>query len=145
MFKRILYPTDFSDHSKKCIDYLIFLKDCKISEVILLHVADIRIIANTDMMLEDGIDEEEIITNCRKTALRKLKEIASQLETAGLKAKIEFQTGVPFVQINKAAEAFDASLIILGHRGHNLAEELLLGSTAEKVARKSKRPVLLIR
>lgn len=145
MIKRILLPVDFSEHSQRCVDYLKSMSECNIGEIIVLNVADSRIIANTDMIMEDAVSEQIILDNCHKLAEKKNKGIVEELEAAGFKTRTEFQVGVPFVQINKAAEEFDVSLVVMGHRGHNMAEELLLGSTAEKVARKCKRAVLLVR
>ena len=42
MFKTILYPTDFSDVSKKALDYIRQLKEGGAETVILLHVVDRR-------------------------------------------------------------------------------------------------------
>lgn len=42
MFKKILYPTDFSDVSKKALSYLIQLKDAGTEEIIVLNVIDSR-------------------------------------------------------------------------------------------------------
>ena len=42
MFKKILYPTDFSDVSKKALEYLKKLKEAGTKEVIVLHIIDER-------------------------------------------------------------------------------------------------------
>ncbi len=42
MFEKILYPTDFSDVSRKAVDYIKTLKDPGTKEVIVLHVIDER-------------------------------------------------------------------------------------------------------
>ena len=42
MFKKILYPTDFSDVSKKALEYIKQLKEAGTEEVIVLHVLDER-------------------------------------------------------------------------------------------------------
>jgi len=42
MFEKILYPTDFSDVSKKPLNYLKQLMDARAKEVIVLHVIDER-------------------------------------------------------------------------------------------------------
>ena len=44
MFQKILYPTDFSDGSKKAIKYLIRLKESGLEEVVILHVIDTRLL-----------------------------------------------------------------------------------------------------
>lgn len=47
-------------------------------------------------------------------------------------------------QIVKTAETEQASLVILGKRGTTPIQDLMIGSTAEGVARESRQPVLLI-
>ena len=42
MFRKILYPTDFSDVSYKALDYVKQLKDVGTEEVVVLHVIDTR-------------------------------------------------------------------------------------------------------
>ena len=145
MIKRILYPTDFSEHSPRCIDYILHIRECGVEEVIVLHVMDKRVIVYGSIMSDSTLDEESLIQNCTKTVKDKLAEIVKPFQDAGLKCRTLIRLGEPFSEIIKAAEDVDASLVVLGHRGHSLAEELLLGSTAEKVARKCKRPVLLVR
>jgi hypothetical protein len=38
MFEKILYPTDFSDASKKALDYIKEFKACGTKEVVVLHL-----------------------------------------------------------------------------------------------------------
>jgi len=38
MFEKILYPTDFSDASKKALDYIKEFKACGTKEVVVLHM-----------------------------------------------------------------------------------------------------------
>lgn len=53
-------------------------------------------------------------------------------------------TGHPIERILELSEEEHAPLVILGKRGHTPIKELPLGSTAETVARASRRPVLLV-
>lgn len=145
MIKRILYPTDFSEHAQKCLDYILHIRECGIQDVVLLHVMDKRVIVYGSIASEGSFDEELFMQNCKESSKSHLSKIAKVFETAGLKTRTMIRLGEPFAEIIHAAEEVDASLIVLGHRGHSKAEELLLGATAEKVIRKCKRPVLLIR
>jgi glycine betaine transporter len=53
--------------------------------------------------------------------------------------------GIPFVEILKIARDLDLPLIVMGIRGQSMpAEELLFGSTAEKVLRGTRVPVLCV-
>lgn len=145
MINRILLPTDFSKHSRKCIDYILKLKDCGINEVIIMHVIDYKIIKETDIIFDGEVDEETIIERSIEQAEKQLKIFTEPLENNGLRISFLVKVGNPCSEIIKAADEMNVSMIIMGHRGHNLAEELLLGSNSEKVIRKSSKPVLLIK
>jgi len=145
MFKKILYPTDFSAHSKQCIDYILRMQNCGVEEVVLLHVMDKRVVVYGSIMSDSALDEEMLIKECTETAEKKLNEMARIFQQAGIRTKTIARLGEPFAEILTVADEVDASLIVIGHRGHSTAEKLLLGSTAEKVVRKCKRPILLVR
>jgi nucleotide-binding universal stress UspA family protein len=53
--------------------------------------------------------------------------------------------GTPFLEILRVARKKKADLIILTTHGRTGLSHLLMGSTAEKVVRKSSSPVLTIR
>jgi len=145
MLKKILVPVDFSDHTEKSLEYLLQLSPCGLEEVQLLHVIDTRVLTDSAMMFEEALDEEYFLASCKKNATAKLEKISRELSGEGFKVSFEILEGVPFSVILKEARHPDISLILLGHKGHNLADELLMGSTAEKVVRKSSKAVLLTR
>ncbi len=145
MIEKILYPTDFSPHAEKCVEYILQMKECGVKEVVLLHVIDEHIIKFTEEITEEAVTKEQVIAECHRTGKQKLQALAETFHAAGITTKLLLEEGIPFSKILEVADREVVSLIVLGHRGHNLAEELLLGSVAEKVARKSQRPVLLIR
>lgn len=145
MIKRILFPTDFSEHSERCIEHILNFKGCKIGEVVVLHVININFNAISEILSEEGLGKEAIISTYRKNTESELRNVARRFEDAGIKARIEFRIGEPFVEIIKSAEEEDVTFIVIGHQGENAAVELMWGNTAEKVARKSTKPVLLIR
>ncbi len=145
MIRKILYPTDFSEHSQKCMEYILHLKDCGIEEVVFMHVVDEKIIRETDFVFEGELDEKSLNKRSLEKSKLKLQKLASPLISAGIAVDYVTVVGNPCSEIIRIENELDVSLIIMGYRGHNLAEELLLGSTSEKVLRKSKKPVLLIR
>ena len=53
--------------------------------------------------------------------------------------------GIPYDEIIKKAQEFNADLIVLGTHGRTGLDHVLFGSTAEKVVRKSPIPVMTIR
>ena len=143
MFEKILYPTDFSDVSKKALDYLVQLKDAGTKEIVVLHVID-----------EKGIDAisryaagsaEPMIREIKKEAREEGKKIEKKLMQSGLNVKIRIETGVPLKEILKVEEEEKVSVIVIGSHGKTNIREMFLGSVSEKVIRKSKNPVLIVK
>lgn len=132
---KVLYPTDFSENALRVLRRLKTCKQEGEKEVILLHVQDTRRLLPhlKDRMAEfDRIDME------------RLGELKRQLVYAGYAVRAELRTGIPFVEINKAAEAEDVTLIVLASHGKSNIREALTGSVTEAVAQQHVRPVLVV-
>jgi nucleotide-binding universal stress UspA family protein len=143
MFKKILYPTDFSDASKKAIDYLVQLKDAGAKEIVILHVIDEK---GIDAVYRYGAGSAvEIIGAIEKEARQEGEKIEKKLKQHGLEVKVRIETGVPLKEILKVEEEEKVSAIVIGSHGKTNLEEMVLGSVSEKVIRKSKNPVLVIK
>lgn len=145
MFQRILFPTDFSEPAVKAKGELKKLSDCKVGEVHLMHVVDIRMLSFSEMLDSVDIADLELRAEFEKTARSRLQRWKKELEELGFTVHTHVKYGIPFVEIMEYAKETGATLIMMGHRGHGAVEEVLLGSTAEKVARKAPIPVLLVK
>ena len=146
MFEKILYPTDFSDASKKALDYIKQLKGAGTKEVVVLHVIDEREIEHIAHLPELNVSIEELETRKEQYAKEEMKAIETELKNSGFKVKTRIVKGVPFRDILKAEEQEkDVSVVVLGSHGKSCIAEMLLGSVSEKVVRKSTKPVLIVR
>jgi nucleotide-binding universal stress UspA family protein len=143
MFKTILYPTDFSDVASSALQFVKQLKEAGAKDVIVVHVIDIRGIdalsryASRDLIEIENLMEEEIE--------KKLDQLEQELTECGLTVKARIERGVPFREILRVEEEEDVSLIVLGSHGVSNIEEMFLGSVSEKVIRKAKSPVLVVK
>lgn len=146
MFERILYPTDFSDASKKALDYIKQLKEAGTVQVVVLHIIDLREIESVLHHSEGGLvlegDLEKIM---EKNARDQMKLIEADLKKAGFTVKTRIDKGIPFRDILKAEEEEDVSVVVIGSHGKSCIAEMLLGSVSEKVVRKSSKPVFVVR
>ena len=143
MFKTILYPTDFSDVSKKAIDYIKQLKEGGSETVIVLHVIDQRGVRSIEQYaMKKFLEFEQRIMDDAK---QELQAIEDELKKFGFKVKPMIQTGIPLREILKAEEKENVSVMVIGSHGKSNLEEMFLGSVSEKVARKCKSPVLIIK
>jgi nucleotide-binding universal stress UspA family protein len=72
----------------------------------------------------------------------RLQELAAQLDD--LEVAVEVRSGHPATELQRAADAAAADLIVVGSHGHTPLRDLFLGSTVLDLARTSRRPLLLL-
>jgi len=143
MFAKILYPTDFSDVSKKALNYLKQLKGAGAKEIVILHVIDERKIEA--VAIYGTGDSFVFIEKMREEARKEVIAIKKELKKYGFKTKARMVTGIPLREILRVEEEEKVSLIVIGSHGKTNIKEMLLGSVSEKVIRKSKGPILVIK
>jgi nucleotide-binding universal stress UspA family protein len=144
MFNKILYPTDFSDIAEKAYAYIKQLQGAGMKEVVLLHVIDHRsfeVLAAHDSAMRAKDIEQKI----EEESLKEMNKTAEELEKNGLIVSVRLVKGVPFCEILNVAEEEDVDAIVVGSHGKSNVAEMLLGSVSEKVIRKAKRPVLVVK
>ena len=143
MFKKILYPTDFSDVSKKAIDYIKQLRETGSEMVIVMHVINQRGMQAIEQYASgNAMEIEQRIMDDAKQAI---KVIEDELKKSGFKVKSMIQTGIPMREILKAEEEEKVSVIVIGSHGRSNLKEIFLGSVSEKVSKKCKSPVLIVK
>ena len=140
---KIIVPSDFSASSRSAFKQAIELAKLRGAEVHLLHVLEPAFFYESDMMAPLPMDE--VTESMRKAASAKLKEQA-KLAPEGVKifADLEETMQEPDHAICRIAKEIGADLIVIGRHGHKgFLEHLLIGSTAERVARHAPCAVLI--
>jgi len=79
-----------------------------------------------------------------RAAHRKMEGIVARLKEAGVDAESLLVQGVAARKIVDEAERLDASMIVVGSHGHGKLYDLIVGSVAEGVIRRSSVPVLVV-
>lgn len=143
MFRKILYPTDFSDRSKKVLTYMKQFKDAGTEEVVILHVVDTRKLHIPEVYSIVGVSV--LGDKQASEAAEEANKMAKQLNDIGLRTMIRIEKGIPFKEILRVETEEAISLIVIGSHGTSNVEEMLLGSVSEKVIRKANGPVLVVR
>ena len=144
MFEKILLPTDFSDVAEKALACVKQLKDAGTKEVVVLHVIkkdSINVIAQYSSIRDFRVVENEVEGEARK----KIARIEEELKEMGFQVKTRIETGFPFNEILRVENEENVSVIVMGSHGISNIKEILLGSVSEKVIRKAKKPVLVIK
>ena len=138
--KKILVPIDFSETSRKAVQYAVsFAKQFK-AELHLLHIVEPTPAPPEVVYLESAA----IYTEAREVAEKQLAEwrTAAAAETI---TKATVRNGIAHREIVRAASELKADLIIVGTHGRTGLTHLFMGSTAERVIREATCPVLVVR
>jgi nucleotide-binding universal stress UspA family protein len=141
--KDVLVPVDFSPTSTRALEFASSLVDSA-GEIYLLHVIDSDFVARVD---EAGFDAaESAIERLRKRAELRMQELVRQRASEGPNIQTMIVVGKPFSEILRVATDLDFEMIVLGTHGRPQKdfEELLFGSTAEKVLRATRIPIVFV-
>jgi nucleotide-binding universal stress UspA family protein len=139
----ILVPIDFSTGSLRALDYALAMVDPG-GEVYLLHVIDADFLARVN---DEGFcDAETARTQMQRKAEEQLQKIARECSLVNVRIESMVVVGKPFAEILRIAADLHFSLIVMGIRGRHQGgiEEILFGSTAEKVLRAARIPVVCV-
>ena len=150
MFRKILYPTDFSDVSKKALHYVKALKAAGTKQVVLIRVINdksVECIAKGIALAgrEVSVFLNHAIESLREEARRQIRPIEKELQAIGLEVTSRVETGIPQTRILEIAESEDVSAIVLGSHGKSNVGSALLGSVSDHVIRHSRRPVIVVK
>jgi nucleotide-binding universal stress UspA family protein len=138
----ILVPIDFSQTSINAVRVALGIA-APGGDLTLLHVIDKDFI--DDAVAAGMGSTDDITARMRAQAESSFASSLEGLVTGDVDIERMIVVGTPFVEILKIARDLDLPMIIMGMRGRSTQpEELLFGSTAEKVLRGTRVPVLCI-
>lgn len=140
MFKAILCPVDFSEHSERALAYAI--------DIAALTGAHLTIMTAVDPFLDAASTAaghgEELMRQTQDEVQQLLARIASHRGKLRESPGVAVVTGEPGTEIiNQTAEC-GADLVVMGTQGLGAAKRMVFGSTTDKVLRESRVPVLAV-
>jgi len=141
-FNNILFATDFSDASGPAADYAITLVKLTGAHLHVLHV-----INELDEHQRVMIPREAFQVLEKEIELQSIKELNHfcKGQASGLNTTTHAVVGAAFQKILETGDKVNADLIVMGTHGRTGMEHVIVGSTAERVVRRSKIPVLTVR
>lgn len=138
MFNKILYAADGSEHSIRAGDKVFELaKLSPDAKVDIIYVVDPK------------HSKDEVLRNWGKDAedarREKLEFIVQKAKESGVDFEVIFLNGDPGPTIVQYANKNHYDLVVLGSRGLNKFQEMVLGSVSHKVAKRATSPVLIVK
>jgi nucleotide-binding universal stress UspA family protein len=139
MFEKILLATDGSEHSLRATEKAIIVAKCDPnSSIEIVYVVDGDTSKSEVLRNWNTIE----VSDPRRERIRPTEEKARE---AGVKYEVKILRGEPGPTIVKYANENQFDLIVIGSRGRNALQELVLGSVSHKVAKWAQCPVMIVK
>jgi nucleotide-binding universal stress UspA family protein len=144
-YKRILWPTDFSENANAALPHVMSLSEKYAATVLALHVAEIPEHFALHKDFTAGKGAEDIYARVGKEIQDKLEAFCKEhlAECAEIETRVSM--GAPEDVILKAVEEGGVDLVVMATHGYGGFKRWIYGGVAQRVAFNSKVPVLLVR
>ncbi len=140
--KRIVCPTDFSQHAARALDHAIAVARWYDAEITALHVVPRVLPPSAALAAYPAL--VPLAPTGREQIERALHDALEPARRAGVRTRLEVREGDAAEETLLAAQGLTADMLVLGTHGHGGFRRLLLGSVTEKVLRRAPCPVLSI-
>jgi nucleotide-binding universal stress UspA family protein len=145
--KKILVPTDFSVYADNALKQAIDIAKQNKSQIYLLHVIDDGFQqCAIDYCLEESI-VQQVLKDSIKNATEKLQQEAKKIndDHSGIEIISDAKRGIPYEEILKEQEEKGIDLIVIAAHGKTGILKNLLGGVVDKITKRAKCQILLIR
>ncbi|MDX8362000.1 universal stress protein [Cytobacillus sp. IB215316] len=140
MFEKILLASDGSDHAIRAAEKAAFLaKEIAGATIEILYIVDNET-AKSDALRNI---ESHDIESTRNERLQATKDICYRIINKEIKTTMIH--GEPGPSIVKYANNGGFDLVVIGSRGLNTFQEMVLGSVSHKVAKRANCPVMIVK
>lgn len=138
MFDDILFPVDGSDGTEAIREHVLDIATASESTLHVLNVADTN---QVSLVRVQG----EVVDALEGEGEQIVAEMAERAHKQGVDTVTEVRQGEPYSTILEYAESRAIDLVVMPTHGRQILEQILLGSTTERVVRRSDTPVLTVR
>jgi nucleotide-binding universal stress UspA family protein len=141
--KTILLTTDFSDTATKAVEPALTIAHRFGARLVVVFVEEDRLPPLVVEYMAVGV--EDVLSQQVDRARERLAEYAGAHLQGVEGLELVIGVGTPHVEIVRLAEEKQADLVVMATHGRGFITHAILGSTAERVLRRSPCPVLVVR
>ena len=154
--KKILFATDLSENARYAFSYAASLANRYGAGITILHVLE-EISPTTDNLVVGilgqekwnelrGKNEIEVINTLKSRLTRFCEDVQAELPSCPfITDNIKVTIGKAVNEILQEVENNDYDMIVMGAHGHSVLADAVMGSVSRRVARRCKKPVLVVR
>ena len=141
-FQRILVGCDFSTDSDLAFENSLSMAQEFEAELHMVHVVEPS--GYKDLFKMSAESGEKFKQDLYDMIKERLQAMVPEEAMNWLTLETHLLVGKPYAEIIRYAEINEIDLIVLGIRGHGMVEDLLMGSTTDRVIRRAPCPVLSV-
>jgi nucleotide-binding universal stress UspA family protein len=138
LFKTILCPVDFSEHSRQALAYAGLLTERSKGHLVVIFVEDPLLAAAAAV----AYDAKALTDKARKELRRLVERTIASLRLPMSSVTLDVAVGKPHEEILWTADRLKCDVIVMGAHGRTGTDKLMLGSTTHRILRRSALPVL---
>lgn len=140
--KRILVPTDFSEHAEFALKVAAKIAKENDGEIFLVHMLELP--SQMADAVSGGAIIPEIVLFMSK-AHERLDDLKEMDYMEGINVSSAVKFGQAFDGILKSSKKNEIDMVVMGSHGASGFQEMFMGSNTEKVVRMSEAPVFIIK
>lgn len=139
--KKIIIPVDFSQQSEYALETAATLAKKYNSELIVMHMLEL----SESIFSSSSSDKSEETAFMLMVTNKKFESFLNKSYLEGIVVTPMIKHHKVLKEVDEVAKELNVDLIVMGSRGHNDYEGVLLGSNTEKVVRYSEIPLLVVK
>ncbi|KHE92114.1 MAG: universal stress protein [Candidatus Scalindua rubra] len=144
-FKRIIVPIDFSDCSRKALEYAVSIARSHNNRLTILHVYEKSFVEPYVNAANSEEKADEIMKEIERVNESKYDEFLKTVDLNGVEYEKLLKKGIAETDIVEIAMEQQANLIVMGTHGRSGIKHMLIGSTAEQVVRTVHCDIIIVK
>ncbi len=145
--KKIMVAVGFTEYAEGLLSYAARIAEIMNAELLIVNIINVRDVEAVGSIAAMGydVDSESYVSGIKEERRQVLDKILAKIALPADKMRAIFQIGHPVEELLKIAMRENVDVMVMGIKDRTDLEQILVGSVAEKIFRRSPVPILSYR